>query len=79
MKRKTKHKEMNIHHRAPKCMGNREFLADGTPNTCLVNKRQHEHYHGLVGHGGDVYETAKILNEFIDPRYKFVVVKIINT
>lgn len=69
---KKKPREYDVHHRYPQCLGQ-----DNSPeNTIIVPKKHHEAYHILFGHGGDVENTAKILNEkWIDPRYKLIVIK----
>lgn len=62
------------HHRKPRCCGG----SDCEENISWVPSNQHEAYHILFGHGGDVNLTVKRLNElWIDPKYQLVVVEVI--
>jgi len=69
---KPHEKQLTRHHRKPRAKGGNDLPT----NISMVTTKKHESYHILFGHGGDVEETARILNEtWIDPEYKLVVVR----
>lgn len=65
-------KKMTRHHRRPKAY----FGSNDKDNISIVPEKLHNCYHALFGHGGDVQNTANILNEtWIDKRYFLIVVE----
>lgn len=73
--KKRKEREYDVHHRKPKCLGG----SDEPSNLSRVLLTKHRAFHQLFGHGGDVRLIAKQLNDiWLDPKYQFVVVEIIN-
>ena len=71
-KKKRKVYPLEIHHRLPQCMGKDH----SERNTSVVKSNLHSAYHALFGHGGDVENTARILNDtWIRSDYMLIVVK----
>lgn len=60
---------MDKHHRLPKSRGGSNSMT----NILYVRKDKHTAYHLLVGNALPE-EVARIVSEFIDPRFKLVVV-----